>query len=104
MQNMNPEKPAYGLSVGGENSSADPEEGSGDSDCDEDYSSIQRPAFLVEGEPNFDLGPPDDGLEYLRRVRYYFVSLNILLIGFFSLPSFAFFVVVLIYFKYVLEV
>lgn len=40
-----------------------------DSDSDEDYSSIQRPAFLVEGEPDFDSGPPEDGLEYLRRVR-----------------------------------
>ncbi|XP_044478646.1 uncharacterized protein LOC123205694 [Mangifera indica] len=41
-----------------------------DSDSDEDYSSIQRPAFLVEGEPDFDSGPPEDGLEYLRRVRW----------------------------------
>lgn len=40
-----------------------------DYDSDEDYSSIQRPAFLVEGEPDFDSGPPEDGLEYLRRVR-----------------------------------
>lgn len=40
-----------------------------DYDSDEDYSSIQRPAFLVEGEPDFDSGPPGDGLEYLRRVR-----------------------------------
>ncbi|XAR59258.1 hypothetical protein NMG60_11014999 [Bertholletia excelsa] len=45
-------------------------------DCDEedesddDYISIQRPAFLVSGEPNFDSGPPQDGLEYLRRVRW----------------------------------
>lgn len=37
---------------------------------DEEYASIQRPAFLVEGEPDFDSGPPEDGLEYLRRVRY----------------------------------
>lgn len=41
-----------------------------DDDSDEDYASIQRPAFLVEGEPNFESGPPEDGLEYLRRVRY----------------------------------
>lgn len=43
-----------------------------DDDSDEDYSSIQRPAFLVTGEPDFDSGPPQDGLEYLRRVRYHF--------------------------------
>ncbi|KAL0451960.1 UNVERIFIED_CONTAM: hypothetical protein Slati_1174100 [Sesamum latifolium] len=36
-------------------------------DSDEDYSSIQRPAFFVKGEPDFDSGPPQDGLEYLRR-------------------------------------
>ncbi|KAI4372760.1 hypothetical protein MLD38_010954 [Melastoma candidum] len=39
-------------------------------DDDECYASIQRPAFFVEGEPNFDAGPPEDGLEYLRRVRW----------------------------------
>ena len=63
MQNMNPVNPAYGLSVGGENSSTDPEEGIRDS----------------EGEPNFDSGPPEDGLECIRCVRYYFVSLIYLL-------------------------
>ncbi|XP_023540169.1 uncharacterized protein LOC111800622 [Cucurbita pepo subsp. pepo] len=41
-----------------------------DSEDDKYYNSIQRPAFLVEGEPNFDSGPPEDGLEYLRRVRW----------------------------------
>jgi len=41
-----------------------------DDDSDDDYASIQRPAFLVDGEPNFDSGPPEDGWEYLRRVRY----------------------------------
>lgn len=40
-----------------------------DSDEDKYYHSMQRPAFMVEGEPNFDSGPPEDGLEYLRRVR-----------------------------------
>ncbi|GAV69935.1 LOW QUALITY PROTEIN: SIP1 domain-containing protein [Cephalotus follicularis] len=25
---------------------------------------------MVEGEPNFDSGPPEDGLEFLRRVRW----------------------------------
>lgn len=48
------------------------EEGSyADTDSDDEYDSIQRPAFQVDGEPNFDSGPPEDGLEYLRRVRYY---------------------------------
>ena len=42
-----------------------------DDSSDEDYASIQRPAFMVDGEPNFDSGPPEDGWEYLRRVRYY---------------------------------
>ncbi|XP_022145185.1 uncharacterized protein LOC111014690 isoform X2 [Momordica charantia] len=46
------------------------DECSGDSDDDKYYHSIQRPAFLVEGEPDFDSGPPEDGLEYLRRVRW----------------------------------
>lgn len=49
-----------------------------DDDSEDDYASIQRPAFLVEGEPNFDSGPPEDGYEYLRRVRYNYM---------FSLPS-----------------
>ncbi|KAL3360237.1 hypothetical protein AABB24_016641 [Solanum stoloniferum] len=39
-------------------------------DSDDDYSSIQRPAFRVTGKPDFDSGPPEDGLEYLRRVRW----------------------------------
>lgn len=49
-------------------------------DSDEEYASIQRPAFVVEGEPNFESGPPEDGLEYLRRVRYrsYILSLSLL--------------------------
>lgn len=48
-----------------------------DEDSDEDYNSIQRPAFMVTGEPDFDSGPPQDGLEYLRRVRYHFHLLRI---------------------------
>ncbi|XP_010517776.1 PREDICTED: uncharacterized protein LOC104793175 [Camelina sativa] len=36
----------------------------------DDYSSILRPAFAVDGEPDFDSGPPEDGFEYLRRVRW----------------------------------
>ncbi|CAI9290362.1 unnamed protein product [Lactuca saligna] len=39
-------------------------------DSDSDHVSIQRPAFMVTGEPDFDSGPPQDGLEYLRRVRW----------------------------------
>ncbi|XP_010550504.1 PREDICTED: uncharacterized protein LOC104821356 [Tarenaya hassleriana] len=41
-----------------------------DDDSDEDYNSILKPAFAVEGEPDFDSGPPEDGFEYLRRVRW----------------------------------
>ncbi|KAI3706279.1 hypothetical protein L6452_23902 [Arctium lappa] len=41
-----------------------------DEDSDTELFSIQRPAFLVTGEPDFDSGPPQDGLEYLRRVRW----------------------------------
>nr|XP_043608759.1 uncharacterized protein LOC122580545 isoform X2 [Erigeron canadensis] len=41
-----------------------------DEDSDSEYASIQRPAFYVSGEPDFDSGPPQDGLEYLRRVRW----------------------------------
>ncbi|XP_021890240.1 uncharacterized protein LOC110808908, partial [Carica papaya] len=44
------------------------QEYSEEDDSDEDYNSILKPAFLVEGEPDFDSGPPEDGLEYLRRV------------------------------------
>lgn len=43
-----------------------------DDDSDAEYNSIQRPAFVVTGEPNFDAGPAMDGFEYLRRVRYLF--------------------------------
>lgn len=48
-------------------------------DSDDEYDSIQRPAFYVEGEPDFESGPPQDGLEYLRRVRY--LLLGIILIS-----------------------
>lgn len=67
IDNINPLDPACDLGVGVE------EECIEEDDSDEDYSSIQRPAFFVTGEPNFDAGPPQDGLEYLRRVRYYFL-------------------------------
>ncbi|KAL8104347.1 uncharacterized protein LOC141678752 [Apium graveolens] len=41
-----------------------------DDDSDAEYNSIQRPAFVVTGAPNFDAGPAMDGFEYLRRVRW----------------------------------
>lgn len=67
--------------VGDEDNYPDVEgEYSEDDDSDEGYASIQRPAFVVQGEPNFDSGPPEDGLEYLRRVRYYHKSSVVLLI------------------------
>ncbi|KAJ6888170.1 hypothetical protein NC652_029258 [Populus alba x Populus x berolinensis] len=31
---------------------------------------FDRPAFAVEGEPDFDSGPPEERLEHLRRVRW----------------------------------
>ncbi|PIA34435.1 hypothetical protein AQUCO_03700003v1 [Aquilegia coerulea] len=40
------------------------------SESEDEFDNIQRPAFLVEGDPDFDSGPPQDGLEYLRRVRW----------------------------------
>lgn len=46
------------------------DEYSQDTDSDEEYDGILKPAFHVDGEPNFDSGPPEDGMEYLRRVRY----------------------------------
>ncbi|MFS8005985.1 hypothetical protein Hanom_Chr13g01243881 [Helianthus anomalus] len=41
-----------------------------DEDSDSEYVSIQRHALYVTGEPDFDSGPPQDGVEYLRRVRW----------------------------------
>ncbi|KAL2922218.1 Gem-associated protein 2 [Bienertia sinuspersici] len=41
-----------------------------DEESDDEYECIHRPAFKVEGEPDFESGPPEDGLEYLRRVRW----------------------------------
>ncbi|PKA56287.1 hypothetical protein AXF42_Ash011217 [Apostasia shenzhenica] len=41
-----------------------------DDDSEGEFDSIQRPAFVVEGDPDFESGPPLDGLEYLRRVRW----------------------------------
>ncbi|KAK7358036.1 hypothetical protein VNO80_17335 [Phaseolus coccineus] len=54
----------------GEDGGSIVEECDEDNGSDDDYASIQRPAFLVDGEPNFDSGPPEDGWEYLRRVRW----------------------------------
>ncbi|KAH9623513.1 hypothetical protein KSS87_012468 [Heliosperma pusillum] len=45
-------------------------EWSEDEDSDDEYQSIRRPAFMVKGEPDFESGPPEDGFEYLRRVRW----------------------------------
>ncbi|XP_052207038.1 uncharacterized protein LOC127811327 isoform X2 [Diospyros lotus] len=70
-ENMNTFDPACGLCISGEDDHTI-EEGdcNEEDDSEDDYSSIQRPAFLVTGEPNFDSGPAQDGLEYLRRVRW----------------------------------
>ncbi|CDY14841.1 BnaC04g48380D [Brassica napus] len=40
------------------------------SEENDDYNSILKPAFAVDGEPDFESGPPEDGFEYLRRVRW----------------------------------
>ena len=80
---MNPLNPACGLSASGEDDYTGVErECSEEDDSDDDYNSIQRPAFLVIGEPDFDSGPPQDGLEYLRRVRYYLYSKSYCLLTF----------------------
>jgi len=34
------------------------------------YEGILKPAFAVDGDPDFESGEPLDGFEYLRRVRY----------------------------------
>ena len=75
VQNVDLLDPACSNSIEGEGSDTVLEEVYGEEvDSDDDYASIQRPAFAVEGEPDFDSGPPEDGLEFLRRVRYHFVS------------------------------
>ena len=85
-ESLSPLDPACSHIVSGEDGYTGPEEEcSEDDDSDEDYASIQKPAFLVEGEPNFDSGPPEDGLEYLRRVRQ-ILSLSLY---FFSIDSFS---------------
>ncbi|CAK9273020.1 unnamed protein product [Sphagnum jensenii] len=45
------------------------EEEEEEEDSEEDIDSFQPRAFAVEGEPDFASGPPQDGWEYLRRVR-----------------------------------
>lgn len=39
-------------------------------DSDDDYDGILKPAFAVDGDPDFESGEPLDGFEYLRRVRW----------------------------------
>ncbi|VAI51151.1 hypothetical protein VPH35_106876 [Triticum aestivum] len=39
-------------------------------DSDDEYDGILKPAFAVDGEPDFESGEPLDGFEYLRRVRW----------------------------------
>lgn len=39
-------------------------------DSEDEFYGLLKPAFFVEGEPDFASGPPQDGLEYLRRVRW----------------------------------
>ncbi|KAG8089608.1 hypothetical protein GUJ93_ZPchr0011g27048 [Zizania palustris] len=41
-----------------------------DDDSDDDYDGILKPAFAVDGDPDFELAEPLDGFEYLRRVRW----------------------------------
>ncbi|XP_039125984.1 uncharacterized protein LOC120262016 [Dioscorea cayenensis subsp. rotundata] len=58
--------------LAGNSSGIDVEETLEDDDdsSDSESDSIQRPAFYVEGEPDFESGSPQDGMEYLRRVRW----------------------------------
>ncbi|XP_061360218.1 uncharacterized protein LOC133304224 [Gastrolobium bilobum] len=69
-ENVIPVDPSCSHSLMGVDGCSISEECSEDDDSEDDNASIQRPAFLVEGEPNFDSGPPEDGWEYLRRVRW----------------------------------
>lgn len=62
------------LTCDGEDGDGLVEEWSENEESDDEYESIYRPAFKVEGEPDFESGPPEDGLEYLRRVRYIYFT------------------------------
>ena len=44
-------------------------------DSEEEVESFQPLAFAVEGEPDFESGDPQDGWEYLRRVKLVFLLL-----------------------------
>ena len=69
VQNVDLLDPACSNSIEGEGSDTVLEDVYGEEvDSDDDYASIQRPAFAVEGEPDFDSGPPEERLEHLRRV------------------------------------
>ncbi|CAK7327512.1 unnamed protein product [Dovyalis caffra] len=71
VQNVDLLDPGCSRSIQGEGADAVLEEEYGEEDdSDNDYASIQRPAFVVEGEPDFDSGPSEDGLEFLRHVRW----------------------------------
>ncbi|XP_054822726.1 uncharacterized protein LOC129321022 isoform X2 [Prosopis cineraria] len=71
IENVNPMHPSCSNNLDVENGGTVSEgECYEDEESDSDYDSIQKPAFVVDGEPNFDLGPPEDGWEYLRRVRW----------------------------------
>jgi hypothetical protein len=48
---------------------ADDFEDADEEDDDESDEELMPRAFAVEGEPNFEAGPPADAQEYLRRVR-----------------------------------
>ncbi|XP_050212436.1 uncharacterized protein LOC126664163 isoform X2 [Mercurialis annua] len=69
VKNMTNFDPRFSKNIGSEDAYMEGESYE-EENSDEDYGSIQRPAFHVEGEPDFDSGPPEDGLEYLRRVRW----------------------------------
>lgn len=45
-------------------------------DSDDDYNGILKPAFAVDGDPDFESGEPLDGFEYLRRVRYSLIPVS----------------------------
>jgi len=46
------------------------DEGFEEDDDDDDAEGLRSRALPADGEPDYDAGPPVDGLEYLRRVRH----------------------------------